>query len=110
MKENAEKNLKTIETLANGNYAYKWEIDVNNIQEAYDFLDIWTITSIEYWDIWLQRNLTWAWQDAHDGWCDVKQVLYNTDQLYISFTCWVNEDGTTSVDMYAELDPTTIDE
>lgn len=28
MKANAEKNLKEIKTLANGNYAYKWDIDM----------------------------------------------------------------------------------
>lgn len=106
MKANAKKNLKTIETLSNGNYAYKWEIDVNTIQEAYEFLDIWSITKFEYWDIWLQRNLIWAWQDAHDEpGEEAYEVLFDDNSLYINFTCWVNEDQTFSIDMYAELDP-----
>ena len=106
MKNNAEKNLKNIETLANGNYAYKWEIDVNTIQEAYKSLDIWNITQFEYWDIWLQRNLIWAWQNAHDEPGEkAYEVFLDDGTLYINFTCWVNEDGSFSVDMYAELDP-----
>lgn len=106
MKNNAEKNLKNIETLANGNYAYKWEIDVNTIQEAYEFLDIWDITQFEYWDIWLQRNLIWAWENAHDEpGEEAYEVLLDNGQLYINFTSWVNQDGTFSIDMYAELNP-----
>lgn len=110
MKTNAEKNLKTIETLPNGKYAYKWETDVNSIQEAYEFLDIWSITKFEYWDIWLQRNLIWAWQDAHDEpGEEVYEVLLDDGGLYINFTCWVNEDSTLSIDMYAELDPKMVE-
>lgn len=104
MKENAEKNLTEIATLEDYRYRYRWSTDVESIQEAYDFLDIWD----EDLGLPIQESLISTWDRAHrcTGWATAIDNLYSSPTLEIDYCCWVDDhnENIVHLSMEARLD------
>lgn len=105
MKNNAEKNLKEISTLEDGRYRYRWSTEVENIQEAFEFLDIWDNSLA----LSIQESLISTWDIAHRciGWSTATDNLYTSPTLEINWCCWIDDptSGVVHLSMEARLDP-----
>lgn len=105
MKANAEKNLKEISTLEDDRYQYRWSTDVESIQEAFDFLNIWDDSLA----LSIQESLISTWDMAHRciGWAIATDDLYTSSALEIHWCCWIDDPMSDLVhlSMEARLDP-----
>lgn len=83
MKMNGFKNLVGFEKSEEGQYFFAWQKDVETIEEAYDFLDIW----IEDLDLPIQEKLISCWDQAYRciGWATAAEDLLISPELNIKF-------------------------
>lgn len=106
MNQNNFKNLVGFEKSEEGRYFFAWQKDVETIQEAYDFLDVWD----ESLDLPIQQELISCWDEAYRciGWATATRDLLISTELEIKFYVWISDpmSGIVHLSMEAKLDPT----
>lgn len=83
MNMNSFNNLVGFEKSEEGQYFFAWKKDVETIQEAYNFLDVW----VEGLGLPIQQELISCWDEAYRcaGWATATRDLLISTELEIKF-------------------------